>query len=143
MRARIWLILLLLGLLFPTAALADYSNTYRSAFNAIFGPEWVHIIAHAILYAIFSFLVLRSLDQPPKRPTVFIVLGIVLVTGCLQEIIQAASQGFDLLQPTTISRAGFDLLIDLAGGLFGLVIYSLHHKRHAQKLLKTSKTGGN
>jgi len=124
LRSRLVLLLWLLGILFPMAWLGRFSPAYRRAFEAIFAPEWMHWIMHALLFgglvALFVIVLRLNLD----RKTALIALALVFGVGFLQEVFQALSQG-------SFSLAGsvFDLGVDLVGGLLGLgVVYVLRTK---------------
>ena len=123
MRFRLWLAVLILVLLFPAASLGRFSVVYGRAFIMVFGPEWVHIVLHIILYAGLSALLVHVL-RLRGRNTLFVLL-IILAVGISQETIQALSQGLALLGRATLTNATFDLFVDLVGGLLGLAMLFL------------------
>ena len=109
------LIFWLLGILFPVAWLANFSNRYRQIFNAIFAPEWMHWLTHAALYAGLAILMIVVFNLPLNRRTVRRVLGVVLLVGMIHEGMQLFSAG------QTISwNSVFDLGVDLIGSGIGL-----------------------
>jgi len=132
MRTRLGLILWLLGLLFPLAWLRQFSTAYRRSFDVIFGPEWVHVILHVALYAVLGILLGRVLRISLDRGGILLVLAIVFGTGILQEFFQLFSQGIDPFMRTAQARAGFDLGVDLAGGLLGLGVLALYKNKLAR-----------
>ena len=54
MRAKLWLAIWLIGLLFPLAWLGRFSTAYRRVFNALFGPEWMHVGMHFALETFYG-----------------------------------------------------------------------------------------
>jgi hypothetical protein len=120
MRKRIWLWLWIAGILFPMAWLGRFSTGFRRAFDALFGPLWVHILMHAGLFAVLGILIGAQLRR--KKNGLRLALFAMLLVGLLQEGLQSLSAG-------RILPAGslFDLGIDLAGGLIGVAII------HAQR----------
>ena len=133
MRARFGLLVWLIGLLFPLAWLGNFSTSYRRGFDAVFGPEWVHIVMHTALFAGLSILLAIVLDLRLHRWGVLIVLSLTLGVAILQESIQLFSQGAAFSQAKALSRAIFDLGIDLLGSLLGLgALYLFRFKRSSQ-----------
>jgi hypothetical protein len=102
------------------AWLGRFSSAYRRAFDAIFGPLWMHILMHAGLFAVLALLLTHRLSNLRifagwKLP--MLVTSAVLGLGLLQEGLQSLSGGVFLP-----SAAAFDLGVDFAGGLVGLGI---------------------
>jgi hypothetical protein len=116
MRARLWLLLWLLGILFPLAWLGRFSAAYRRTFNAIFEPAWMHVVMHAALFAGLAFLLVLAFQIPLNRNTAVTVIGTILLVGVFQEVLQSISTGQFMVLP-----ALFDLCVDLTGGLAGLL----------------------
>ncbi|RPI33136.1 MAG: hypothetical protein EHM70_06945 [Chloroflexota bacterium] len=117
MRSR-WLILVwILGILFPMAWLGKYSAGFRRAFDAIFAPTWMHILMHALLYTVLVVLLLVMFRWQASWKTAARALSIVLVVGCAQEGLQSLGAGIFYA-----SAALFDLGVDLAGGIGGILI---------------------
>src|SRR3990172_8669985 len=112
MRARLWLILLLLGILFPMAWPRRFFLTYQRVFDALFGPVWIHIVMHAVLFAGLVMLLAAALRLPVSWKTAGIACGVILAAGVLQEGLQALTQDY-----WSVFGAAFDLGVDLAGGL--------------------------
>ena len=117
---RIGLCLWLLGILFPLAWLGRFSPGYRHAFDAVFGPAWMHIVMHAALFAGLAVLLPAVLKRQLTLQAALLILASILVIGLLQEIFQSFSQGKLLWQPGSARLAAFDLVVDLAGGLVGI-----------------------
>lgn len=111
------LIVLLLGILFPFALVREFSDQARLQFDAIFGPEWVHWVMHGVLFACLALLLPASYRRPLRWRDRLQVVGVILLSGVLQEIFQALQKGFLYL-----GGAVFDLGVDLAGGLIGLLL---------------------
>lgn len=117
MRSRLWLLLWLVGILFPMAWLGRLSSAYRRMFDRVFGPAWVHVLMHAILFGGLVVLLTFVFRLPVSRRTALVALGAVLAVGTLQEGFQVLSQGF-----LSLEGAAVDLGVDLSGGILGLAI---------------------
>jgi hypothetical protein len=130
MRRTFWFLLLwLLGMLFPLAWLSRFSLAYRQVFNAIFGLEWMHVLMHLILFAGLCILMTVVFKLRPGWRTASILAGAVLLAGITQEALQIFSQGVNPAGLTTgLGRSGFDLMVDLSGGLLGLLAASLYFR---------------
>ena len=128
MRTRTVLIFWLLAMLFPLDWLRSYSPAYRSAFDAAFGAEWVHVTMHLALFAGLAILILLILKRRLDRSLVVLILAAVLVVGVLQEGLQIAARGdwWGGVLPSSL----FDLGIDLLGATVGIVIVFISHKRN-------------
>lgn len=120
MRVRLGLILWLSGLIFPLAWLGRFSSTYRRAFNLIFGREWVHILMHAVLFAVLGILLVSALKIPLNRRGLLLAVLATLGVGISQEYVQVFSQGITPYRAEVIAQASFDLITDLLGGIIGL-----------------------
>ena len=128
-RARIFILLFwLLGILFPMAWLGKFSTQYRQAFNAIFSPEWMHWLMHAALYAGLVILFVRAFNLKINHRTTFIVLGLVLIVGIIQEGMQLVSNVQSLRWNSLL-----DLGVDLAGAGFGLLILGITQRISARR----------
>ena len=115
-RKRIlFLLIWLLGILFPMAWLGGFSAGYRRVFNTIFSPEWMHWLMHAALYAGLAILLVVVFGLSVNRRSVQLVLGIVLLVGLLQEGMQLFS-GVQIVSWNSL----FDLGVDLVGAGIGL-----------------------
>jgi VanZ family protein len=139
MRTRLGLFLWLLGLLFPMAWLGRLSVTYRSVFDAVFGPEWVHVVMHAALYFVLAILLARVLRMPLDWRGVWLIMAIVLGVGILQEFFQLFGQGVDPLQRAAQFGACFDLGVDLAGSLLGLSVLVLFKKNRSTRFMELQR----
>jgi VanZ family protein len=128
MRSRIWIVLWIVGILFPMEFLARLWPAFGSIFNPIFSPDWMHIIMHSLLYAMLAFL-LAQVVHPVSRKAILILVGLGLLVGCLQEALQLFSAGAWPGWPPEI----LDLCVDLAGTLIGISIGRLTiHKQSAE-----------
>jgi hypothetical protein len=88
MRSRVWLVVLwVLGILFPMALLAGIWPSFGRVFDAIFAPDWVHVVMHAFLYAVLAVILCHWLPANCIRAVVT-VLGLALLVGILQETLQ-------------------------------------------------------
>jgi VanZ family protein len=114
---RILTILWIIGILFPMAFLGKLWPSFGSVFDAIFEPNWMHILMHGLLYAIFGFL-LTLWVKPTSIKAVFLLLGLSLLVGILHESLQLLTAH---LWPGLLPEL-FDLGVDLAGAAFGIGI---------------------
>ena len=102
------------------AWLGRFSAGYRQIFNAIFAPEWMHYLMHALLYAGVAFLLLFSFNIKITRQSVGLILTAVLLIGALQESLQLFS-GVQILRWNSL----LDLGVDLLGGVMGILLLKL------------------
>ncbi len=112
------LVILLLGILFPFAALSQVSGVYASGFNFVFNSLLSHILMHMVLFGGLAWIAMRLSAKRPTWQRVLLSLGGVLLVGMLQELIQMVSVGV-----FNIGASLFDLGIDLAGGSIPLFIH--------------------
>ena len=132
-----WRKLLLLGwivgILFPFGWLCVYSDTYRQVFDTVFGPLWMHIVMHALLYCTLAYVLATFLlgDRFPQESLhhLGLLLLVILVIALLQEGLQLLYQG--RLPGADEWR---DMAVDLAGGLLGIVLFWLRAKKVSQQL---------
>jgi hypothetical protein len=117
MRSRLWIILWVLGILFPMAFLGTLWPACGRLFDAVFRPAWTHVVMHALLYAVLGLLLAQWL-KPDSPRRVAILLGIACLVGCLQEAAQLVSAG---VWPGWGPEA-FDLGVDLSGACLGLLL---------------------
>ncbi len=61
MRARLLLLILLLGILLPMGWFTRYSALWNRVFAFLFGPLWMHVLMHALLFAALAFLLAGAL----------------------------------------------------------------------------------
>ncbi|MFZ5919070.1 MAG: VanZ family protein [Chloroflexota bacterium] len=132
MRSKLILLGWIIGILFPFGWLARYSDVYRRAFDTVFGPLWVHIVMHAMLYAVLVYLLagllLRAGSPTIRRHPLSLALVLVLVIALGQE-------SFQLFYLGRLPGADewLDIGVDLAGGLLGLVAFRLRGRRIARQ----------
>lgn len=96
------------------AWLGDNSEPFRRWFDATFKPEWMHILAHLVLYAVLVILLVTVFGLPLDRRAALKMIVLVLVVGISQELLQALDKGEFYLMGVV-----FDLGIDIAGGALG------------------------
>jgi hypothetical protein len=114
MKRRLVLFIWLGGILFPMAWLGSFWPAYRRVFNAIFSPEWVHVVMHTLLFAGLAVLLLQVLFPRFGFKSLILVLLIGLAVAMFQEGFQALS-----LESGSLQAAMFDLGVDLSGSLAG------------------------
>jgi hypothetical protein len=117
MQKRVFLIFWLIGIIFPMAWLGRLSSRYHSLFDALFSPEWIHRLMHAVIFSGLIVLLMLAFDLEPSRKTMGLILLVALIVGILQESLQLYS-GVQVLRWNTL----LDLSVDSAGALVG---YSL------------------
>ncbi len=116
-------ILWVAGMLIPLENLGRYSRVYRTAFVYVFGAEWVHVLFHATLFAVLTYLLMLVLPATRFR----IIIALLLVAGVAlgQEYAQLWSRGRDLGAPER-----FDLMVDAIGAIIGLGAAQLRQYLH-------------
>ena len=105
-------------MLFPTAWLARQTRVTGFWFD-YFTPEWVHIVAHTVIFAGLAVMVLSMF----RRSHWLIYAGTLLLAffaGILQESIQLAAAGM-LPGPGEL----FDIGVDLTGALCGMTLVAV------------------
>jgi hypothetical protein len=122
MRARIGLLLWLIGIIFPMAWIGRFSPAYQQVFNSIFRADWMHVLMHAILFATLVIILIYIFRPAFNLRTVLVISLFVLGIGFLQEGFQLASQNKLAIQATMMRPLLFDLSVDLAGGFLGLAM---------------------
>ncbi len=126
---KILLVFLLIGILFPFAALSQVSESYSRIFNAIFETLLSHILMHGALYAALSWLVLILFKPATWKNRIFLCAGSVLSVGIVQEVIQAAS-----VQNLRVGDTLFDLCVDVTFSLIPPIISILIDRRKKSDL---------
>lgn len=120
--------MLLLGILFPFAALSQLSGDYASVFNYVFNSLLAHILMHMALFGVLSWIVMSFTSRLPMCRMVLWCLGSVLLVGTLQEVIQMVS-----VDIYNVGASLFDLGIDLAGGAIPLLVNGLVSRSSVSK----------
>jgi VanZ family protein len=127
---KAFLLIWLLGILFPMAWLGKFWRDFRRIFDTIFAPEWMHWLMHAALYAGLAILLVLVFNFILSRRTILLVLGMVLLVGLSQEGMQLFS-GVQVIQLNSL----FDLGVDLVGAGIGLgVIWGIRKASGARKI---------
>ena len=114
------LILWLVGMIFPVNWLRHVSPTFRQHYDPLVPLEWVHIVMHTLLFAVFVVLLIYVFQPPLNRRTALTVLGTLLVVGIFQEILQLRVKARPFMWYEV-----YDLAVDLAAGVLGLGIAGL------------------
>lgn len=125
---RTLILLWIIGILFPMAFLGKLWPSFGSVFEAIFEPNWMHILMHGLLYAILGFLLTLWL-KPVSIKAVLLLLGLSLLVGLLHEGLQLLTAH---LWPGLLPEL-FDLGVDLAGAALGIGIGSVVSRRNVAK----------
>lgn len=130
MKKRFLLLLWVLGILFPMAFLGRVWPAFGRVFEALFAPDWVHVVMHAFLYLVLAFLLAGWLE-PLSLKSYALLAGLVLLVGVFHEVLQLATRG---VWPGWRAEL-FDLGVDLAGGTLGLVLFRLRSPRRSADVL--------
>jgi hypothetical protein len=117
MKKTILLVILLLGILFPFAAMTRFSDVYATGFNIVFKTQAAHIIMHSLLYAALSWLVMSLFPKHSGRKKILFCLGAVLLVAVFQESIQSLSVNYFGVRDSL-----FDIAVDLIAGSIPPVI---------------------
>jgi len=119
-RYIIWLTVWLVGVLFPLRWIGRYSESYEDWFDRLFGPEWLHVVSHLLLFAGLAVLLAKGFGWVIRPGPALLIFGAALGMGLLQEGVQALSLG-------ELDRLGalFDLGVDLTGAGFGLTALAI------------------
>jgi VanZ family protein len=104
--------------IFPVVALGRISPGFMRAFNAVFRPNWMHVIMHMLLFAGLVLLLCLTFGWKPGWRVMAVAVVAILVVAVLQEGLQALGQGFFPLK-----GALYDLGVDFLGGAVGYGIY--------------------
>jgi hypothetical protein len=114
------LIVLLIGILFPFAALMTVSESYAAVFEALFGTPAAHILMHAVLFASLTLVLLFIFRDLPKRKKIVLILFAVPGVAILQEAIQAAS-----VRSLRVRDTLMDLAVDSIACVITIAMYAL------------------
>ena len=123
------LLVLLAGILLPMAWFGRFSESYQVVFDFVFGPPWMHVVTHALLFAVLAYLLAvvfsaligaSASGQSRLLLVVIAVFAIALMVALLQEIIQLTYKGRSFGD-----AEWFDLGVDMIGIGLGLVFSEL------------------
>lgn len=128
----VWIVVVL-GLGSGLGSMNETSRIIRPLLEFIFpaaSPEtltvyhgYIRKFAHFAEYAVLGLLAARAF-RPLKRPHIG-ALALVAATAAVDEV----RQTFD----ATRTGSGYDVLIDLAGGLFGILLYKIASAKFARR----------
>jgi hypothetical protein len=110
MRSRFWILIWILGILFPMAFLGRLWPPFGRFFNVLFAAERTHILMHLFLYAVLAFLLAQRI-RPVSAKAILMLLGLAIAVGILQE----GLQWLTIQGEIGWSASAFDLLVDLGG----------------------------
>jgi hypothetical protein len=129
MRKRIFLLIWLIGILFPIAWIGRFSSWFQGYFEVLFAREWVHIVMHIMLFAGLAILILFASDLPLTWKGLRWILLISLGVGVVQEYLQQVSGHIPDLRWNSL----LDLGVDLGGAILGFgaaIIYQKMRRSH-------------
>jgi hypothetical protein len=125
-----FVLLWLLGILAPVGWLVRVSPYTNWLFDLIFGPVWMHWLAHAVIFGVLSFCLVPLLAAQTAlsgRRLAGVVLGLALLVALLQEGFQLGFKGYAPGRDELL-----DVLIDLAGAVVGLAAWYVGERRHSK-----------
>ncbi len=114
MKPRLLLFLWLAGMITPLNWLQKEFAVLLRPLNFLIAPEWVHILAHLILFSGLAVLIVRTFKLSLNLRTAVVLLTAILLTAGMQEVfqLQAKERGFGWPEV-------FDIGVDLMGGVVG------------------------
>jgi hypothetical protein len=93
MRIPKWfLVLWIIGILFPMAFLGRLWSAFGKVFYTTFSPAWTHIVMHTFLYTMLGWLLAQWIPSISKKASL-VLIGSGLLIGCLQEGLQLVTAG--------------------------------------------------
>ena len=128
MKRKLILIAWIVGILFPFGWLARYSDAYRRAFDALFGPPWMHVLMHAAIYAVLAYLLAGLVLRRRPSGTCLRRLGLLFAVIL---VIAVGQEGFQLWFKGQLLGAGewFDVAVDVAGAFLGFAVFALLNRQ--------------
>lgn len=120
--------------MFPVAWVSQQWPQTQAIFNRVFASEWVHVVAHVILYGVLSstlylmFPVVRN-----DWRALLLLFSFLTVFAVLQEGIQvfAIGAGFS-------NEEWFDLRIDLISSIASIVLTDMYLNARPQMPIKVT-----
>lgn len=136
MKRNLILVGWIIGILFPFGWLSRYSGLYRQVFDALFGPPWVHILMHSLLYFVLAYLLVGLLSKA-RSPIISryrfgLAFALILVIALGQESFQLLYQG-----RLPGADEWLDIGVDLAGGSMGLLAFYVWVRRVSRQQVTT------
>lgn len=119
-RRNLVLSLWLLILVFPYTGLTKVWPAVRPLSDKLQPIEWLHILAHLVLFTSTVILLDYIFRVKINITSSFYIIVFILAVGIIQEALQLLVKG----RLPNLSD-GFDLTVDLIGGILGLGIVHL------------------
>ena len=107
------------------AWLVRHFPLFQQYFDFIFSKEWVHFVAHIVLYAGFAILILSTFNLKLEFSSFGWILLITLVVGVGQEMLQQISGHIPDLRLNSL----LDLGINILGASIGFVAFTVYKKK--------------
>lgn len=117
MKRKLFLFAWLFAMVFPLNWLRQEVGFIRRRFDPLFAAEWIHVVAHLVLFAGLVLLLWFVFNFPFNSRTAFMIGGLILLVGVIQEILQLQVKGRGFGWPEV-----FDLNVDLNGAALGYLI---------------------
>jgi hypothetical protein len=122
----IWLVagILVVGIVAPVAWLSTFNIGVNRIFNFLFAPEWVHVVAHMLLFGLLTWVICMIVNQkgwPVKFS--WVAMGVFAI-GFAQEGMQMVTRHAPFGYPVL-----FDLVVDLCGAGIGYLAFSWNEKK--------------
>ncbi|MEW6093294.1 MAG: hypothetical protein AB1531_04930 [Chloroflexota bacterium] len=121
---RTLILLWLIGILFPMAFLGSLWPALGKVFNAVFAPGWMHLLMHAVLYAVLGFLLAIGI-KPISAKHFLSLAGVIFLVGCLHKTLQLLAAG---IWPGPLPEL-YDLLVDVSGAALGMGLWKFWPRR--------------
>lgn len=110
----IWITAILFPLTWVGRLLPGLRYSLWPLVRPLISPEWVHVVAHAVLYAGLALLLAFSLRLPRNWLSALFLFFVVITLGLGQEGLQLVAKGRSFGKAEV-----FDLGVDMLGGLLG------------------------
>jgi hypothetical protein len=91
---------------------------FGNIFNTILAPTWMHILMHALLYAMLGFL-LTIWSKPVFAKHFLILASLTFLVGCMHEALQRLTAG---IWPGWFPEL-YNIFIDLARDALGVSLW--------------------
>ncbi len=111
-------VLLVLFIVTPLGWVFSFSPVLRRLFNNVFYAEWVHVVAHIVLFSLLGFGFNWARGRAGRGPALALTIGLALGVGLGQEILQMISRGHPFGAASL-----YDLVVDSVGAALGYAAF--------------------
>ena len=131
MQRQFLLLAWLVGILLPMAWFGRFSEPYRQVFDFVFGPPWMHVITHALLFAILAYLLASIVSTMFGNLSTARIMAVVLVATVLVAVLQEMVQLWYKGRLFGYAEV-FDLGVDVVGVCVGLTFFEWRQWRRLE-----------